>query len=85
MGVSMFGVALVHASLAFIQFHTLGDLNPFVSVFVSGTAGDILSSVPFQAFGALALLILFLMAATSHDFWLSQFKGGLPHVGVQGR
>ncbi|MCH8122182.1 MAG: ferric reductase-like transmembrane domain-containing protein [Bacteroidetes bacterium] len=74
MGVSMFGVALVHATLAFIQFHALGDLNPFVSVFVSGTAGDILSSIPFQAFGALALLILFLMAATSHDFWLSQFS-----------
>src|SRR5438477_559630 len=27
-------------------------------------------SVPFQALGFFALVILFLMAATSHDFWL---------------
>jgi sulfoxide reductase heme-binding subunit YedZ len=27
-------------------------------------------TLPFQVFGALALVILFLMAATSHDFWL---------------
>jgi len=74
MGVSMFIIATVHATLAFIQFHTNGDLNPFVSVFVSGSAGNILSTISFQAFGALALLILFLMAATSHDFWLTQFS-----------
>lgn len=72
MGVSMFIVALVHAAFATVQFHTLGDLNPFVSIFVSGTAGGISSGVPFQAFGALALIILFMMAATSHDFWLTQ-------------
>jgi len=74
MGVSMFIVSLTHASLAFVQFHAFGDLNPLLSVFVSGATGNIPSAVPFQAFGALALAILFLMAATSHDFWLSQLS-----------
>ena len=30
-----------------------------------------MSGVPFQPFGFFALVILFLMAATSHDFWLN--------------
>lgn len=72
MGVSMFIIALVHAAVSTVQFHAFGDLNPILSIFVSGSAGDLVSSFPFQAFGALALLILFLMAATSHDFWLAQ-------------
>jgi len=67
----MFIVALVHAVFSTIQFHAFGDMNPIVSIFVSGSAGNLISTFPFQAFGALALLILFLMAATSHDFWLA--------------
>src|SRR4029077_11349210 len=52
------------------QFHALGNVNPLVSVFVSNTSYTSLADFPFQAFGFFALLILFLMAATSHDFWL---------------
>jgi nitrite reductase/ring-hydroxylating ferredoxin subunit len=33
-----------------------------------------LPDFPFQPLGLLALLILFLMAATSHDFWLKQLS-----------
>src|SRR5207247_5232196 len=32
------------------------------------------SGVPFQPFGFFALVILFLMAATSHDFWLANLS-----------
>ncbi len=71
MGVSMFLLALIHATLATIQFHAQGDINPILSVFTSNGHLDSLSRFPFQPLGALALVILFLMAATSHDFWLA--------------
>ncbi len=73
LGVTMFLLALVHGVFAVIQFHALGDVNPLVSVF-SAYRGDYVSGqlahFPFEPFGVAALLILFLMAATSHDFWL---------------
>ena len=48
----------------------LGTLNPLVSVLVSNARYTTISQLPFQPFGLAALVILFLMAATSHDFWL---------------
>jgi nitrite reductase/ring-hydroxylating ferredoxin subunit/DMSO/TMAO reductase YedYZ heme-binding membrane subunit len=70
MGVSMFVLALAHAAFATIQFHALGDLNPLVSILSGETQGGTLSNFPFQPLGLLALSSLFLLAATSHDFWL---------------
>ena len=70
LGVTTFLVALVHAVLALVQFHSLGDLSPFVSLLVSNGSYSNLAFFPFQILGLLALVILFLMAATSHDFWL---------------
>jgi nitrite reductase/ring-hydroxylating ferredoxin subunit/DMSO/TMAO reductase YedYZ heme-binding membrane subunit len=78
LGVTMFLLALVHATLAIVQYHMLGPVNPLVSVFTAyqqdywpfARPGGALSDFPFEPFGALALVILFLMAATSHDFWL---------------
>src|SRR6185436_6098391 len=40
-------------------------------VLTSNTRWSSVSSFPFQQLGVAALAILFLMAATSHDFWLS--------------
>jgi sulfoxide reductase heme-binding subunit YedZ len=71
LGVTTFLVALVHGGLSIFQFHALGDLNPFVSVLVSNTRYASLADFPFQPLGLIALFILFLMAATSHDFWLA--------------
>jgi len=70
MGVSMFMVASVHGIFSFIQFHTLGDTSPIVSLFTSNTAYREISEFPFQTLGFVALLILSLLAITSHDFWL---------------
>ena len=70
LGVAMFLVALVHGVFSIIQFHALGDVSPLVSLFVSNTRYDSLPQFPFEALGFAALLILFVMAATSHDFWL---------------
>ncbi len=67
LGVAMFVLALAHGTLAFVLFHTLGVLSPLESLFTSD-AGP--GTIPFQPLGAAALAVLFLMAATSHDFWL---------------
>ena len=79
LGVAMFVLALFHAVLSTIQFHALGDSNPLVSLltsyqrdfdpFIRQSAN--IARFPFEPLGLVALGILFLMAATSHDFWLN--------------
>ena len=70
-GVTCFLLALVHATLVIATYHAGGNTNPFLSIFIAGTFDGSAASVPFQPFGFFALIILFLMAATSHDFWLA--------------
>ena len=72
LGVAMFLLALAHGVFSTIQFHVLGNVHPLVSVLSSSSPLDSLAQFPFQPLGLAALVILFLMAATSHDFWLSQ-------------
>jgi DMSO/TMAO reductase YedYZ heme-binding membrane subunit/nitrite reductase/ring-hydroxylating ferredoxin subunit len=71
LGVTMFLLGLAHGVFSIFQFHALGDVNPLLSLFVSNTRYGSLADFPFQALGFFALVILFLMAATSHDFWLA--------------
>jgi nitrite reductase/ring-hydroxylating ferredoxin subunit/DMSO/TMAO reductase YedYZ heme-binding membrane subunit len=93
LGVTMFLLALVHGGFAVIQFHALGNENPLVSVFLAYAqdyrpwrAGTMnLVHFPFEPFGVLALVVLFLMAATSHDFWLRNLGASfwkMLHLGV---
>jgi nitrite reductase/ring-hydroxylating ferredoxin subunit/DMSO/TMAO reductase YedYZ heme-binding membrane subunit len=80
LGVMTCTMALAHGLFAIVQFHGFGTLDPLVSVLVSNARYDAamgtnaqlsqLAQIPFQPFGLLALIILFLMGATSHDFWL---------------
>jgi len=70
LGVATFFVALAHAAFTVAQFHAFGDLNPLVSLLTANTRFSSISAFPFEILGVGALLILFLMAATSHDFWL---------------
>jgi methionine sulfoxide reductase heme-binding subunit len=70
LGVTMFVLALAHGLFALVQFHGFGTLDPLVSVLVSDRAGPGVAGLPFQPLGLSALAILFVMAATSHDFWL---------------
>lgn len=74
LGVTMFLLALGHGGFSVFQFHALGVLDPFVSVLSSDGSFTGVTTLPFQVFGAAALLILFLMAATSHDFWLANLS-----------
>jgi DMSO/TMAO reductase YedYZ heme-binding membrane subunit/nitrite reductase/ring-hydroxylating ferredoxin subunit len=69
LGVTTFLLGLGHGGFALIQFHALGNVNPLVSLFVSNPRYGSVADFPFQALGFFALIILFLMAATSHDFW----------------
>jgi len=70
LGVTTFLLGLAHGAFSLVQFHALGNVNPLVSLFVSNRRYGSLAEFPFQSLGFFALLILFLMAATSHDFWL---------------
>jgi len=74
LGVTMFILALVHGVLATIQFHAFGNINPLASILSSGADYSSISSFPFQPLGLAALAIFFLMAATSHDFWLANLS-----------
>lgn len=77
LGVTTFLIALVHAGLVTLWYHGFSDLNPFVSLLVSNPRYDSISGFPFESLGLVALLILFIMAATSHDFWNANLGPGL--------
>ncbi|NKB77170.1 MAG: Rieske 2Fe-2S domain-containing protein [Gammaproteobacteria bacterium] len=68
-GVSFFLIALIHGALAIFWYHSFGDINPIVSVVTSGGSYGGVGDFPFQLFGLLSLLMFFVMAATSHDYW----------------
>ncbi len=85
LGVTMFVFALAHGGFALFQFHALGDENPLVSLLTSNSRWTSLTQFPFQQLGLAALGILFLMAATSHDFWLANLTAPVwkkLHMGV---
>lgn len=71
LGVTMALLALAHAIFTIIQFHALGDVNPFVSLLTGSADIREISAFPFELAGLAALVVILIMAATSHDFWLS--------------
>lgn len=70
LGVMTFLIALVHAAVATGYYHGFGVVSPLFSLLTSNTSITSLHGFPFEWLGIIALGILFLMAATSHDFWL---------------
>jgi methionine sulfoxide reductase heme-binding subunit len=77
LGVATFFVALIHGILVSIWYHGYGDLNLLVSLLVSNPRYDSLTGFPFELFGLIALLLMFLLAATSHDFWNANLGPGV--------
>lgn len=69
-GVSLFIIALAHGVLATIWYHGFGELNPLVSLISTNDQYDDFRRFPYESLGLVALIILAVMAATSHDFWL---------------
>jgi len=70
---------------ALTWYHDFGDLDPLVSLFVGNSHYADFIRFPFEILGVLALIILFIMAATSHDFWLANLTAPIwkaLHMGV---
>jgi len=70
-GVLCFFVALAHANFVLGWYHAFSPMEPWVSVLSSNSNVSSLVGFPFEWLGIAALVGLFVMAATSHDFWLS--------------
>lgn len=77
LGVTTFLIALIHAALVIMWYHGFSDTNPLVSIFISNPRYESLSGFPFEVLGFVALIIMFLMAATSHDFWNANLGPGV--------
>jgi nitrite reductase/ring-hydroxylating ferredoxin subunit/DMSO/TMAO reductase YedYZ heme-binding membrane subunit len=69
-GVMTFLMALMHAWLMVLWFTVQNALPDLITEMTSWANYGKFIGFPFKALGLGALLVLFLMAATSHDFWL---------------
>ena len=85
MGVVICALGLYHGYLVLNWYHKYGNVDPLVSLLASNTNYDSFFSFPFETLGIGALLILIVMAATSHDFWLANLTAPIwkaLHMGV---
>ena len=69
-GVLTFFVALAHVWFMIEWFAVQSSLPDLVTELTNISDYGKFIGFPFKALGILALLVLFLMAATSHDYWL---------------
>ncbi len=84
LGVSFFLVALTHAALTVGYYGGFGGKNPLLAL-IAGYSSRTVSGFSFEILGFLALLVFFVMAATSHDFWLKNLTARVwkwLHMGV---
>lgn len=70
-GVITCTVAAAHAMAVLDWYFAYSPLSPWVALFATDTAWGDLRGFPFIPFGLAAFLILLVLAATSHDFWLN--------------
>lgn len=86
LGVMMFLVALGHAALSTLYYGAFGDNpNALEQVLLAQRSFTSLAAFPYELLGFIALLWLFLMASTSHDYWLHTLSPGVwktLHMGV---
>lgn len=72
LGVTLFFIALLHALLSMAQYHGGGNATWLDSLFTSNTRYFSFSQFPYMVLGFFALIILFFMAITSHDYWVKK-------------
>lgn len=70
-GVLTFAMALAHAGFVMDWYFAFSDTPPLEALLSANTSYAQALGFPFEMFGILALIVLFVLAATSHDFWLS--------------
>jgi len=64
-GVLLFTIAFAHAALVTVYYGAWGTIDPVRALF------GYEPGLPFELWGFVGLAILFVMASTSHDFWLA--------------
>ncbi len=70
-GVITCTIAAGHALAVLGWYFAFSPLGPYDAMLVADIGSGHLRGVPFIPFGIAALLILLVLAVTSHDFWLS--------------
>lgn len=70
-GVITAAVAFTHAVQVLGWYFAFSATPPNEALLVSNTSYGQILGFPFEAFGIFALLVLMILAATSHDFWLA--------------
>jgi nitrite reductase/ring-hydroxylating ferredoxin subunit/DMSO/TMAO reductase YedYZ heme-binding membrane subunit len=64
-------VAAAHLMAVLDWYLAFSPLDPWVALFAVDSRFDALRGLPYVPFGIAAFVILLLLAATSHDFWLN--------------
>jgi nitrite reductase/ring-hydroxylating ferredoxin subunit/DMSO/TMAO reductase YedYZ heme-binding membrane subunit len=85
LGVVTFGVAAAHVFAVFDWYLAFSPIDPWLGLLVSDTNFHSASNFPYLPFGSAAFLIISILAATSHDFWLKFLGPGtwkLIHTGI---
>jgi DMSO/TMAO reductase YedYZ heme-binding membrane subunit/nitrite reductase/ring-hydroxylating ferredoxin subunit len=70
-GVATFVIALLHVGFMLEWYAVQGNLPDLVTELTTWADYGKFIGFPFKVLGIAALIVLFLMAATSHDFWLA--------------
>lgn len=73
-GVLTFCIAAAHGWFNLDWFLSRGRWHDFVAVVTDWPSYASITHFPFSTLGIVSLIVLFLMAATSHDFWLAFLK-----------
>ena len=67
-------IALLHGGFALMWYHGFGVINPIASAIGGYGNYGVAIDFPFESLGLFALIVLLVMAATSHDFWLNRLS-----------
>ena len=70
-GVMTCVVALIHAMFVLNWYYAFSPSDSYVALLNSNVSFGQLLGFPFELFGVFSLIILIVLATTSHDFWLS--------------
>jgi nitrite reductase/ring-hydroxylating ferredoxin subunit/DMSO/TMAO reductase YedYZ heme-binding membrane subunit len=70
LGLLTAAVAMTHAYAALDWYFSFSPYDRFEMLLRGNTSFARVHGFPFEVFGIFALLVLLLLAATSHDFWL---------------
>jgi nitrite reductase/ring-hydroxylating ferredoxin subunit/DMSO/TMAO reductase YedYZ heme-binding membrane subunit len=71
LGVMTAVVATGHAQAVLGWYFSYSPTPPLLALLTADTGSGLWHGFPFIPFGIFALLVLWLLAATSHDFWLN--------------